>query len=1287
MKLKLLLFTLLLMSGIMSAQQANRSLMITEVRFDRADQSYVEITNMGNMPIDLSEFEFGVISAWTVHYEAEEGNWMMLPEVILMPGESYVIASVLDFVEEQYALDYAKMEYSLDFQDHITKPEMWKLADLQVHHAEEHGDETDSVSNNDGTMVVWGQGECWYLRHHLFEDSIVVDQVGGVWDEADETNYGRAYNVAGVTNATRNCVLIRKFAYKLGNTNFADARGLDIEDSEWIPIPLLAGNWDPDRAVFWTVGNHGDYVINEATLISETVDVNLVDSILTVPWGIRRDDSIMYQFNRTPGLAWHYDYVPSHEDSAYVSIRTGDTLTVYACGIDRDMVKFHINVLAPTADANIVIPKRAKNEDGFYNDSYIPYIVTDKVPGMDTISEVPFATRTDTLLKYLEKAPKATWEFIWVDDTVRTDLKRGDILRVTAEDGLSVKDYFIKVQYYRDSRNAYLSSITWPDIPEFYYDFYGWIGDTIPNFTRVKLDYKVQVPWDVEGIPALVGKTDDVNASVKIDRAKNLAGSVSDRTITFTSTAENDSTQLIYKVQLEKQKDIANVQPWAGEPFISEFTFWEQYQNGYIEVCNPGTEPLDLSWYMFYGQWASTPAEAIESYSGEDDWMNRFIKYVPGYKWVDSASWRQEPAILVQDAAVNPMVQPGDVFVMGYIDATGDAYAYYGKELHNWFVEDQLDVLFYHSDPDKQGIVTWSEPSSSEVVCHQWTGANIHMFKILNDSVRQGKKPANDPNDFLLLETWGNGEGEPWVVGGVEIPMVTSAVRKPEFFQPKPGYNESFGTTPENSEWKLIDQDYLKSIKYPWPEWRLLIVEGLGSHFMNEVTIYKSTVASLTYKVSEGYSMEEEIRGVVTGTSVTNFLTNILKVDTGQNLTLVSSSNGDTLTVDDILMDGDTLIVVSNDKTNTSKYILDVTDIGLSNNALLTSTLYTIDVADSTGTITNIEYGTKLATVVDNVTLPPYATSFTIIDKNGAYMPLKILNFDTALVDVGVSDQIYFEVVAEDGVTKITYQLKPNATSSDAFVTSDIFTVNQEEAFIDFIPLGTTVQAFIKNLVPAPGATLKLVDKIGLERTFGDLVKDDKLIVTSQNGDVIKVYYLSMLQTYEGETYYLAYVLSDVYTVNQITLSISDASITEATSVTTFLANLVPAPGATIKVVNANDVENTGPTLNIGDFLKVTALNGVTTAYYSIVGITSTNELSNSSIYLYPNPSSGTITVAGLEPGNRIRIYNILGIGLRDMVAYQNEEVISLDGQPVGVYFVVITNDDSIVGHYKLIIK
>ncbi len=1264
MKLKLLLLTLAVSCGVLNAQDTIRSLIISEARLDAAQNAYVEITNVGDAPLNMSDFEFGTVGPWTQPYEPEENYFFMLPDRELGVNESFVMAMVYDFGPEQWLVDPD------NFDEKITKDEMWTLADIQLHFPEPKGypdNPTDSVSPNYHAMEVWNGRDCWYIRHHVSEtDSVVVDQVGGIFTEDDGTSEDKAHDVAGVTDATNNSVLVRKFSVKTGNTDFEAARGVDLADSEWMPIPFLFGGWEPNRAVFWTVGNHGDYNLNETTLVSDNVDINWQDSILTVPWGVRNDDSLMFQFDRQPGLAWHYHYAPNHEDSGYVSARTGDVLTVYACGNDLDRIDFNVEVAEPTADANIVIPKRVPGDNGWYGQwAGAPFEVTDGVPGMDSIREVPFGIRTDTMLKYLEKAPNATWEFVWVDGEESTSVENGDILRVTAESGAQ-KDYYIQVEEYSPSHNAYLSSITWPDIPEFYYDAYGWIGDTVPNFVRSKYDYKVQVPFDVEGIPSLVPKTEHLNAKVEVERAASLTGPAASRTITFNTTAEDDTTELIYKVQLEKEKNPDNLQSWEGEPFVSQLIFWEQWDNGFVEFCNPGTEPLDFSDYMIFFQWSNDPAEAITWFTGEDEWMDRYVKYIPGYKWQDSTNWKVEPAIAVQDLNVNPIIQPGDVFVIADIRSTGNSG-------YPWFASEQSDIDFSNNP--------WDEPVG-ETCARQWTGANLFLYKILNDSIKQGLKPATDPNDFELIETFGGGDGNAWVIGGHTADMINGWVRKPQYFEPKPGFKESFGSNEEDSEWIMTDRAHYQKLNVGWPAEILLVADGLGNHFMDEVTIFKSTVTSLAYKVSPGYSMEEEIRGVVTGTTVTEFLDNIIPADTGQTLIVKSATTDEELTGDQTPADSDSLIVISADSVNTSAYLLEVTEDGLNSDAVLTSDPYTITVDGETGTIEGFDYGTAVKTVMENVTVPAGAV-LTVVDEYDAYVPMKKLNFDTTYTDVEVRADIYFEVIAEDGVTEITYQLVPTAEASDAFVMSEVYSVDQATSLISLVPMGTTAPSMLSNLIAPPGATVVIVDKLGDERTMGDVYKDDQVIVTAADGETTRTYYMSML---EEETF-LAYVVSEMYDVDQQEGMISGSGVTGSTTLTDFYNNLTPAPDATMVVLNQAGEENTTGDLDEGDYLMVTAGDGVTVTYYEITLDYTGVDFEDAGINIYPNPSTGIINVAGLTQGTRIHVYNSVGVRLRDIKVHQAHEVISLDDQPAGIYFIVVSDEENVVGRYKLLLK
>jgi hypothetical protein len=113
MKLKLLLFSLLLTGGILSArgsvettqQDTMKGLIFSESFGNSGWSGYWEITNMNSFDVNLGEVEFGVMVPW-----GSPGNeWnpgdrrMMLPNHILHPGESFVIANCYDFNPEQFA--------------------------------------------------------------------------------------------------------------------------------------------------------------------------------------------------------------------------------------------------------------------------------------------------------------------------------------------------------------------------------------------------------------------------------------------------------------------------------------------------------------------------------------------------------------------------------------------------------------------------------------------------------------------------------------------------------------------------------------------------------------------------------------------------------------------------------------------------------------------------------------------------------------------------------------------------------------------------------------------------------------------------------------------------------------------------------------------------------------------------------------------------------------------------------------------------------------------------------
>ncbi|HET6559002.1 MAG TPA: T9SS type A sorting domain-containing protein [Prolixibacteraceae bacterium] len=1274
MKKLLLVILIVGFAAMVNAQKRPyNNLIFSEVRMSMADLNYCEITNMGTETIDLSEFKLGSIGPWTKPWLYEADVNFQLPRVQLAPGKSYVLATSHGEQTKNWLMDPKK------FIERRHNVELLKLADY-VFDMPESKTAGDIITPKYRTMDVSQGWYCWYLKH-IYEidgvkDSMIIDQVGGIFDEVDGTNSQKAIDVAGVKNATNNCILVRKASVNKGIVEFStreaneeaakmqfiNTKGIDIADSEWIPIPNLGGVWDYWRSALWTVGNHGDYKLDATTLVSKVagkINVDFDKATITVPWGVRYNDSIMAMMVKKPGIAWHYDFAPTTEDSTYTSARTGDKLTIYACGNEPMNKVFSIVVSAPDASANIVM-SRTMPELVYRNNARTReyFRITDGVAGIDTISNITFALRVDTLYKYLEKAPKASWKIIPQDGIAKLELRNGDKLQVTAENG-SVKEYYLKLQKFLPKEISELTSITWPDIPDYFKGeiaaFYGWKGDTIPGFAPGNKSYVVNIPLEYNGIPALVFTKSDPNSKVVVARAKSLDGTLEESTATFTVTAEDGITNSVYTVRFNKEKDASKIQKWQAEPYISEIQFSDKWSYPWMELANPGTEPIDLSHYMImagYGDYPNT--FGMFNYT-TDFALRAYMKYVPGKKWQDEANWLIQPRILEQDLATNSRLEAGDVFVMAAVNLGGTTLHPRESVIDFNFMKTPWGVNY---GKDRTAIGA----GGVYKLC-------MYLVKILNDSVVNGLKPALDIRDFELIDMVGGANNANWVVGGTTINTWCNLTRKPNVYKGKTEINGSFGTNADDSEWVYNNGNRDRQL------------DGMGSQVINPVTVYKSTVTSKVYKVSLGYGFKETIRGVTDGTIVSGFNSNILKANELQTLKVKSATTGAELTDADAIHNGDTLIVQSADKLNITKYILDVSVNGLSSDALLKSTNYTINATGSIGSIAGFPKNTLLKTVLAGVMVPERA-SLSIIDKNDAYVSLTKLNYDTVYVDVLATDNIYFEVIAENGTTKITYQLNPTSNADEAYITSDVFSVDQFASLIQFVPSGTTITSLLSNVVASPGATVAVYDKTGFVREIGDIYKDDKLVVTSTNGTT-KVYYISMLN-YNVNTYF-AYVVSDDYQIDQVEYVITGPA---TPIISEFFAKLYPSLGATLSVIDKNGNTNTSTTFNKGDRLLVTAADGSTTAVYTISVITKaidTEELAT--IKIYPNPTTDKVIVNGLSNGNRVRVFNAAGIALRDVIVDNSTDYVSLSAQPAGIYMFIISSGDKLINVQKIIKK
>jgi len=1284
MRLKTLLLIILMSGGILHAEDTIRSLVITEACLSWMDEAYVEITNMGDKDVQLGNFKIGNIEPWGNPPFIPRVPEMVfqLPEKILSPGESFLIATVYDFEPTQHAKGLER------FSERRTKEEMWELADVQYHMKESDGDATDSVTNPQRIFseVVWGRN-CIFIEQHFENgDSVVIDQVNGVFDGEDGLNLPfdqrwpskPGYDVAGVVNASYEAYLIRKFSVKQGNLDFASARGVGIDDSEWIAIPRQGGPW---RKAMWTVGNHANAKLDENTLESDVVEVDFANKTLTVPWGIRRSDDIMNYFVKKPGIGWNYHLAPntSAEDSVSFTAKTGDQLQLFVCGEGLDLVTFEIIVKEPTTDAKLAVPKLNADAQGNWKDQIQNGIltwprITRNESDMDTIwgeyGGIPYATRIDSLLDRIEIPSNASWELVTVDGLNRPDLKGGDKLKIVAKDG-SEKEYYILVNGYLPSHNAQLSSITWPDIPGSYRGIFGWLGDTIPNFGGSVFNYKVTVPLDVDGIPGLIAKTADLNAQVEVVRASSLNGTTKNRTISFIVTAEDDTTINTYNVELIKERNPNDIQPFTPDPFISEIVWKEQWANSWMEIFNPGTEPIDLSNYMFVNDWPDDPAVAVSNSSSAESYARRYNKYIPGYKYTNNeADWASNPGILESDLNVNPIVMPGDVFVLADIRQ-------WWTIGYPWYASKAADIDFGKHNPWGENI---GEQNSA---IGQWGGV-IFMFKIENDSIKSGLKAPNDINDFQLLDIFDIGQAG----------MTNDYRRKPEIWKGNPLFGDSQDEENDKMEWVEYTQSDFEGPGISWNQSHSAVATDVGQHFLIQPTAYMSTVSSVVYKVSPGYSKNESIKGMTTGITVANFMTNLIKADENQMLNVLSSADGSALSMDAVLSMNDILVVMSADSTNTTKYILEVSEVGLSSDAVLTSSRYTITITSEpksgtenenagTAIITGFDYGTSLKTILANITVPASA-NMDVVDLNGAYVPLIRLNFDTSYVNVTVNSNIYMDVVAENGVTEIVYQLIPTSTDKDAFVLSDIYNVIQKEILIQYVPRGTTANTLLSNIVASAGASIKVVNKMGMERLSGRIADDDKVVVTSSDGSVSKAYYLSMLaEEYVRETTYLAYILSATYPIDQVGFRIDGVDGKE--SIANFMTKVTPAAGANAVVIDKDGMEKNSGDIDRDDKVKVTSADGKIVVMYSFGILTSNKTLNQNEISVYPNPTNNEIKVAGVEPGDRIQVINSVGTIISDVNVVRNIESFSLRNKSAGIYMVVISKSNSITGRYKVV--
>jgi len=207
---------------------------------------------------------------------------------------------------------------------------------------------------------------------------------------------------------------------------------------------------------------------------------------------------------------------------------------------------------------------------------------------------------------------------------------------------------------------------------------------------------------------------------------------------------------------------------------------------------------------------------------------------------------------------------------------------------------------------------------------------------------------------------------------------------------------------------------------------------------------------------------------------------------------------------------------------------------------------------------------------------------------------------------------------------------------------------------------------------------------MGFERMEGTVADDDKLVVTSADATKTIVYHISKLATqYTPETTYLAYILSNVYAVDQVVYRV--AGVDGKETVSNFLTKVTPSAGASVAVVDKNGTVKINGDINGGDMVKVTSADGKIVVMYSFGPLTSASWTQAAQIELYPNPTNGKLNITGLAKGQRIQVYNSVGSAVIDVTVESSVEILSIDKQPAGLYMIVVSDNDILLGKYKAI--
>ena len=101
--------------------------------------------------------------------------------------------------------------------------------------------------------------------------------------------------------------------------------------------------------------------------------------------------------------------------------------------------------------------------------------------------------------------------------------------------------------------------------------------------------------------------------------------------------------------------------------------------------------------------------------------------------------------------------------------------------------------------------------------------------------------------------------------------------------------------------------------------------------------------------------------------------------------------------------------------------------------------------------------------------------------------------------------------------------------------------------------------------------------------------------------------------------------------------------------------------------------------------VQVTSADGKIVVNYTFGQLTGSELVKDNQIELYPNPTNGKLNVTGLKRGQLIKVFNSVGSSILEVEVQSSHELLKLNEQPAGMYLIVVSENNQLLGKYKAI--